>query len=165
MKWGTIIYHTAERDSMATVGVRKAIKYGFVLLGYFLAVFIGGGIIAFVGFLIFVAGSDVGGAGGLLLVLIGGLLLLVGTLITFAGYLGVGYKVIADGVKRGVENSSGFGGSGGQDQNALERRDRGSSSRSGESSSSRSDRDSSDRSGESSSDRGPSDRSDRSSSS
>lgn len=146
---------------MATVNVRKAVRYGFVLLGYFIAVFIAGGIIAWIGSMILVAGLSGDGALALLIFLIGGLIWLIGVLIIFAGLLGVNYKVIADGVTRGIENSSGFGGSGGQDQTALERRERGSASRSDERSSRR-DRGSANRNDEESSrrERGSSDPSD-----
>jgi hypothetical protein len=115
---------------MATVGVSKAIKYGFVLLGYFVAVFLIGGFIAFIGSLIATAGGDAGGIGGILLVLVGGIMSIIGLLMIYAGFLGTGYKVIADGVKRGIENSDGFDTEGKeQDRNALERKDRDSSER------------------------------------
>jgi hypothetical protein len=115
---------------MATVGISKAIKYGFVLLGYFVAVFLIGGFITFIGYLISMAGGNADGIGGILLVLVGGLMLLIGTLMIYAGFLGTGYKVIADGVKRGIENSDGFKTEGNKKgRKSLERKDRDSSER------------------------------------
>lgn len=136
MKWGTIIYYTTKRGSMATVGVRKSVKYGFVLLGYFVSIFIVGGIIAGIGSLILEAGRESGGAGGLLLVLVGFIIGFVGLFILVAGFIGINYKVIADGVKHGIENSTGFtSDTESEERNLLKRKDQSSSSRSSSSSS------------------------------
>lgn len=82
-------------DSMATVNPIDGIKYGFRLLGYGLAVFLIAAIFMGIGTFIADGSSEV----------IGGILILLGGLVFYAGFLGIGYKVIADGVKAGVEDA------------------------------------------------------------
>lgn len=96
---------------MAAVGIRDAVKYGFVLIGYLILVIIGGGVIAWVGsFMIGFGVGRVGGIGGLLLALIGLVVLMLGILIIYGLFFGASYKMMADAVKRGIESSSGFDG-------------------------------------------------------
>jgi len=79
---------------MATVSTIDGIKYGFRLLGYGIAVFI----IA----LVVIA---IGGAIGQSSEIVGGIIVLIGVLILYAGVLGTLYKVIADGVSVGVSDA------------------------------------------------------------
>lgn len=90
---------------MSAVNPVEAIKYGFELIVYLAAVVIGGGIVAAIGF------GMIGAASGMLqeslavggiLMLFGVVIGLLGYLIMIAGQLGIGYKVIADGVQKGV---------------------------------------------------------------
>ncbi len=87
---------------MTAVSVLDGIRYGFVLLVYFVAVFLVGGIVLGIGVAIGAGGAN--GDNGAF-VLIGGLLALVGGLVVYAGLFGVLYKIIADGVKRGIESA------------------------------------------------------------
>jgi hypothetical protein len=89
---------------MTAVGVLSGIKYGFVLLGYFIAVFLVGGVILGIGVAI-ASGGTTGGDTALLAV--GAVLSVIGGLIVYAGVFGVLYKIIADGVKRGIESARG----------------------------------------------------------
>ncbi len=86
-----------------TVSTTGGIKYGFKLLGYFLAVGIVGGIIAAIGGGIAAASAGTGpyadpNIGG---TLVGGLISLFGVAVIYAGLLGTTYKVIADAVYLG----------------------------------------------------------------
>lgn len=92
---------------MATVDTVDAIKYGFSLIGYLIAVYIVGIIVIMIG--VAMGGAATGGLAGqtnLGAGLLGLLIVLVGYFIVIAGSLGIGYKVIADGVSAGVDNSS-----------------------------------------------------------
>jgi hypothetical protein len=82
-----------------TVSVREGIEYGFSLLAYILGVGVAGGIVIAIGFVLF--------DGGGISAAIGGLLFLVGIIVIYAGFLGIAYKVIADGVKVGIEAADG----------------------------------------------------------
>lgn len=82
-------------NHMTAVGIRSGVKYGFLLMGYFIGVFIIGGLLSGAGIL--VASSD-----SIALTIGGGLLALIGVVIIYAGSMGVLYKVIADGVETGV---------------------------------------------------------------
>lgn len=82
-----------------TVNTVEGIKYGFGLLVYLLGVGLAGGIIAIIG-------AIIAQGGGIVATLIGGLILLAGVLVIYAGGLGIAYKVVADGVKVGVEAAS-----------------------------------------------------------
>jgi type IV secretory pathway VirB6-like protein len=77
---------------MTNVNPIDGIKYGFQLMGYVVAVFVVGFIIMGVGGLFANTGSAI----------IGGLVVLVGFLTFFAGFAGVQYKIIADGVEKGM---------------------------------------------------------------
>jgi hypothetical protein len=79
---------------MATVNPIDGIKYGFRLLGYGVAVLVLGGIVFGIGGMI-ARNSPI----------IGGIIAIVGSLILVAGFLGLQYKVIADGVKAGIKDA------------------------------------------------------------
>lgn len=81
------------------VNIIEGIKYGFSLLLYVLGVGVAGGIV-------FLIGAFVAQGEGMVATFIGGLIALVGILVIYAGLLGIGYKVIADGVHVGVEAAS-----------------------------------------------------------
>ena len=93
---------------MSKITTTDAIRYGGSLIVYLVAIYFGGGIITFVGVAMMGAGSGgpLGGGGNPLLLLLGLLIALAGYVIMIAGTLGIGYKVIADGVTMGVDNSS-----------------------------------------------------------
>ena len=80
------------------VSASEGIWYGFRLLGYFIGVFIIGSIIVFMG----VAMMESAGLRGEGRLFLGGLISLVGFATYFAGMLGIGYKVIADAVEKGM---------------------------------------------------------------
>lgn len=83
---------------MPAVNALDGIKYGFRLLGYFALVAIAAFVIVLVGML-----GGMGSDGGMSL--FGALFALIGVLVFYAGSLGVMYKVIADGVKVGIESA------------------------------------------------------------
>lgn len=92
---------------MSEVDTVDAIRYGGSLIVYLIAIYFGGGIISLIGFAVMGAGA--GGpfsSGNPLLVLIGVLFIIGGYVVVIAGSLGIGYKVIVDGVARGVDSSS-----------------------------------------------------------
>lgn len=109
---------------MTSVGIREGIKYGFLLFGYFLGVFLGGGVIASIGVLLsgLSTGADVDSGG--IIPMIGVFFIFVGGLVFCAGFFGISYKIIADGVKRGIESSEDG------DDDSQRERDRRSSARS-----------------------------------
>ena len=78
---------------MANVNPVDGIVYGFRLLGYLVAVFIIGGLLALIG-------NELDNILGLLIAFIGALTI-------FAGFAGIQYKIIADGVEQGVRSSQG----------------------------------------------------------
>ena len=82
---------------MVAVNIRDGIRYGASLLGYFVVLFIVGGIVSSLGFALL-------GLDNIVATLIGLLLFLAGLVVLYAGSLGVGYKVIADGVEQGVRS-------------------------------------------------------------
>lgn len=84
---------------MVAVDTIDALKYGFRLLGYMLAVFIAGGLLAGIG-----AGFSGGpmDSGNPILAI---LFMIAGIAIIYAGGLGIFYKVIADGVEVGVNSA------------------------------------------------------------
>ncbi|MGN8212766.1 MULTISPECIES: hypothetical protein [Halococcus] len=82
---------------MTAVNVREGIRYGVSLLGYFVVLFIGGGVIIAIGFALLPLDSVIA-------TLIGFIFFLIGSVIFYAGFLGVGYKVIADGVAKGIQS-------------------------------------------------------------
>jgi hypothetical protein len=85
---------------MATVSTIDGIKYGFRLLGYGLAVFLIAGLVMGIG-AVMSDSSEI----------IGGIIVLIGALVFYAGFLGTVYKVIADGVSIGVQDAGvGMGG-------------------------------------------------------
>ena len=84
---------------MAAVSIREGISYGVSLLGYFIALALAGGLAMGIGFALFSLDSGVA-------TLIGFIILLGGIVIFYAGSLGVGYKLIADGVARGIQSSA-----------------------------------------------------------
>lgn len=77
---------------MVNVNAVDGIKYGFRLMGYLLAVFV-------IGFVFMAIGADMVSGDSPAL---GGLLAVFGFLVVYAGIMGMGYKVIADGVEKGV---------------------------------------------------------------
>jgi hypothetical protein len=87
---------------MAAVNIVDGIKYGFVLLGYFITVFLVGAVVFGIGVAVSAGGTDGSNAA---FVLVGGLLSLAGGLVVLAGLFGVLYKTIADGVQRGTEST------------------------------------------------------------
>jgi len=97
---------------MTAVGIRAGIKYGFLLLGYFVGVFIVGGIVLGIG--VAIASGD-----GTAVTVVGGVLAIVGGVIVYAGLFGVLYKIIADGVETGIVSAGGLerGGTGSADTN------------------------------------------------
>jgi hypothetical protein len=82
---------------MANVNPIDGIKYGFQLMGYAVAVFVVGFVVMGVGGLFANTGSAI----------IGGLVVLVGFLTFFAGFAGVQYKIVADGVEKGMNAANG----------------------------------------------------------
>jgi hypothetical protein len=88
---------------MTAVNVVDGVKYGFVLLGYFIPVFVLGGVIFGIGLAISADGTEGNSVG---FVVGGGLLALVGGLVINAGPFGVLYEIVADGVQRGIETAS-----------------------------------------------------------
>ena len=78
---------------MTNVNPVDGIVYGFRIIGYIIAVFLAGGLVALIG-------AEIDGV-------VGGLIALVGTLAVFAGFLGIQFKLIADGVERGIRASQG----------------------------------------------------------
>lgn len=82
---------------MAAVTIREGVKYGLSLLGYFVVLFIASGIIFFVGSVLFTLDNIVA-------TLLGFLILVAGLVVLYGGTLGVGYKVIADGVRKGIQS-------------------------------------------------------------
>lgn len=93
-------------SDMSAVNARDGIKYGFLLIGYVLGVAIIGAIVMAIGMGIFESGS-----GGLYessspgVMLVGGGVALVGAVAMYAGLFGASYKIVADGVKRGIESA------------------------------------------------------------
>lgn len=90
---------------MGHVSTVDAIKYGFSLMGYILAVGIATVIIVFIGVAMAGAGADPtnpNGGGSL----VGALIMFLGILVFYAGVLGLGYKVIVDGVIDGINRSN-----------------------------------------------------------
>lgn len=77
---------------MVNINAIEGIKYGFRLMGYVVLVYI-------IGLLLMVFGTGMLESGS---EIIGGLLSLIGIVSIFAGFLGMGYKVIADGVEKGI---------------------------------------------------------------
>ena len=104
---------------MSNVNITTAIKYGFVVVAYFVGILVLGGIVAAIGFaLVGVGGSGFGDAGGGIGAA-GGVLALVGIVVGILGYVivigaafGIQYKIISDGVARGIETAGGLTGGG-----------------------------------------------------
>lgn len=78
---------------MVNVDAMDGIRYGIGLLKYLLLVAGGGTLIAMMG--VSMSGD------------VGMLVVLLGTLVVWAGMLGLFYKVVADGVERGVGAANG----------------------------------------------------------
>lgn len=79
----------------STVSVKEGIKYGFGLIVYLFGVGGVGGVTMLVGVLL--------ARGGGSMAVVGALLGIGGFVVIYAGFLGVAYKVIADGAKVGIE--------------------------------------------------------------
>jgi hypothetical protein len=77
---------------MANVNPLNGMMYGFRLMGYLLAVLGVGVVLSLVGFFLLSDGSLISG----------GVVSLIGILAVFAGQAGLLYKVIADGVEKGM---------------------------------------------------------------
>lgn len=90
---------------MPAVNAADAIAYGFRIIGYFIIVAVVGFVVMLIGggFLGASGGGPMGGGPNIGGMLFGGIIFLVGILVFYAGTFGVLYKVIADGVKAGVE--------------------------------------------------------------
>lgn len=80
---------------MVAVNTVDAMKYGFRLLGYLIAVFIAGGILWLIGVGFAPSGFRQGNP------ILAGVFFLAGAAVIYAGGLGIFYKVIADGVEIG----------------------------------------------------------------
>ncbi len=103
---------------MANVNPVNGITYGFRLIGYLIAVFIAGFVITVLGVVI-AEGGDSGA------IVIGGLVVMIGVLTIFAGFLGMQYKIIADAVEKGVvASNSGTTGTAGQPQQQRQAQNR-----------------------------------------
>ena len=83
---------------MPVVNIREGVRYGFFLLGYFLIIFLIGGIIVEIGIELYLLDSQVLTGIGVIVIAIGGLII-------YTGLLGVTYKIIADGVERGIRSA------------------------------------------------------------
>ncbi|AGN01650.1 hypothetical protein L593_08525 [Salinarchaeum sp. Harcht-Bsk1] len=81
---------------MVNVSTIDGIEYGFRIMIYAVLVVLIAIVFGAISWILIDAGGD-------LLTAIGGIIGLVGGLIVYAGALGVLYKVIADGVERGVQ--------------------------------------------------------------
>ena len=94
---------------MSAVNPVDAIKYGFELMAYLIAINLIGGVVATIGYGIMFGGVMMGGD-SIAIAAIGGLfgfvIFILGYAAIIAGYLGIGYKVIADGVQKGVSEHS-----------------------------------------------------------
>ncbi|SFS79738.1 hypothetical protein [Halostagnicola kamekurae] len=88
---------------MANVNAIEGIRYGFRLMGYIVVVYLIGALLSFIGVGMIDSGSEI----------IGGLLALIGIVAILAGFLGMGYKVIADGVEKGINAANSGSSSGG----------------------------------------------------
>ncbi|EMA52275.1 hypothetical protein [Halococcus thailandensis] len=83
---------------MVAVNLREGVRYGAYLLGYFIVLFLIGGIIIEIGVELFLTDS-------LFLTIIGAIVGAIGGLVIYAGLLGFGYKIIADAVEQGIRSS------------------------------------------------------------
>ena len=103
---------------MSRVDITTAIKYGFVVVAYFVGILIVGGVVAAIGFGIVGIGSTgfdgtgggLGAAGGGVLALVGIVVGIIGYVIIIGAAFGIQYKIISDGVARGIETAGGLGG-------------------------------------------------------
>lgn len=96
---------------MTAVKITDAIKFGFVVIGYLIAIFIVGGIVLAIGAGIAGVGGGVGGIIGGIISLIGLIIAIVGGIILYGALFGASYKIVADGVERGIESAGGLAGS------------------------------------------------------
>lgn len=81
---------------MTAVDIREGVRYGFVLLGYFLVIFVVGGVLVEVGAELLLNFEN------LLAAVAGTVAILLGLLVLSAGLSGIAYKIIADGVEAGI---------------------------------------------------------------
>jgi hypothetical protein len=98
---------TEMSADMTAVNMVDGIRYGFQIIGYVIGVAILGGIVVAIGSGILGAGT--GGLrsdGNPIMILIGGGIWILGASIIYAGFIGSMYKMIADGVEKGTQNSN-----------------------------------------------------------
>lgn len=88
---------------MAAVSPSEASSYGFRLIRSLLLTVLGGGSMIALGSL----WVSLGTRGSTSVLLIGVVALLLGVIVILSGVAGLGYKIIADGVKRGIERANG----------------------------------------------------------
>ncbi|UPM43476.1 hypothetical protein [Halocatena salina] len=88
---------------MAAVTLSEANAYGFRLIRSLLFTVLGGGSMIALGSL----WISLGTMGSTSVLLIGVIALLLGTIVILTGVAGLCYKIIADGVKRGIERANG----------------------------------------------------------
>lgn len=86
---------------MANVNPIDGVKYGFRLMGYTIAVFVGGMVIAAIGARM---AEDAASGGS---VVLGALIAIFGVAVIYAGMLGMAYKIIADAVEKGIRSADG----------------------------------------------------------
>lgn len=96
---------------MTAVKITDAIKFGFVIIAYLIGIFIVGGIILAIGGAIVGVGGGIGGIIGGFVTLIGAIIAIIGGIIIYGALFGASYKIVADGVERGIESAGGLGGS------------------------------------------------------
>jgi hypothetical protein len=95
---------------MTAVRITDAIKFGFVITGYLIAIFVVGAIILAIGFAVAVAGAggSIGGIAGGIIGLIGLIILIIGSFVLYGALFGASYKIVADGVEQGIESAGGL---------------------------------------------------------
>lgn len=89
--------------SKGTVGIKEGIQYGISLIVYIVGVVVAVGILGLLAFA-FVAGSGAvdNAVVTAILGLFGFIIGLLASVVSFAGFAGLQYKIIADGVNRGT---------------------------------------------------------------
>jgi hypothetical protein len=93
---------------MTAVRITDAIKFGFVITGYLIAIFVVGAIILAIGFAVAGAGGSIGGIAGGIIGLIGVIILIIGSFVLYGALFGASYKIVADGVEQGIESAGGL---------------------------------------------------------
>lgn len=93
---------------MAAVRITDAIRFGFVITAYLIAVFIVGGIILAIGFAVAGVGGGIGGITGGIVALIGAIIGIIGSFVLYGALFGASYKIVADGVEQGIRSAGGL---------------------------------------------------------